>query len=159
MSFLIKSNIKKFGKKFNNSIKKWLDREHVCNKKYLTKGKINTNFCNKIPKESSQWITLTNSLFRIGKNYYPKVYLQECKYFIKEEKIFNYTANDINNFLTILIEKILIILRKKIPMNNYTKNQLFCTWFWKIVCNWNFSKKLCLEKIYVDKISGHLELW
>ena len=86
ISFLIKSNIKKFGKKINNSIKKWLDREPVCNKKYLTKGKINTNFHNKMPKESSQWITLTDSLFRIDKTIILKFIYKNVNILLKKKR-------------------------------------------------------------------------
>ena len=46
--------------------------------------KINTNFHNnKIPKEGFQFICLSviliDSLFRTSKNYYPQVFLEECK--------------------------------------------------------------------------------
>ena len=55
------------------------------NEKYLKakmksyNGKITTNFHNnKIPKEGSKfiwfWIILIDSVFRIGKNYYPQVF-------------------------------------------------------------------------------------
>ena len=69
----------------------------VYNGKYLKakiksyNGKINANFHdNKIPKEGSQFICLSviliDSVFRTGKNYYPQVFLEECKYVIKEKK-------------------------------------------------------------------------
>ena len=53
-------------------------------------GKINSNFHkNKILKEGSQFfclsVILINSVFRTGKNYYPQVFLEECKYVVKEE--------------------------------------------------------------------------
>ena len=53
---------------------------------------MNTNFQNnKIPKESSQFICLSviliDSVYRTGKNYYPQVFLEECKYAVKEKKI------------------------------------------------------------------------
>ena len=78
------------------------------NEKYLKakiksyNGKINTNFHNnqvsqnevsqnKIPKESSQFICLSliliDSVFKTGKNYYPEVFLEECKYVVKEKKM------------------------------------------------------------------------
>ena len=73
------------------------------NEKYLKakrksyNGKINTNFHNnqvsqnKIPKESSQFICLSliliDSAFKTGKNYYPEVFLEECKYVVKEKKM------------------------------------------------------------------------
>ena len=33
--------------------------------------------------------------FRAGKNYYPQVFLEECKYFIKEKKIPKYIIDDV----------------------------------------------------------------
>ena len=62
-------------------------------------GKINTNFYNdKIPKEDSQFICLSviliDSVFRTSKNYYPQLFLEECKYVIKE-KISEYITDNI----------------------------------------------------------------
>ena len=82
--------------KIKNSIKKEFDSEPMYNEKYLEanvksyNGKINTNFHNnKILKESSQLICLSviliDSVFRTGKNYYPQVFLEECKYVAKEK--------------------------------------------------------------------------
>ena len=76
------------------------------NEKYLKakiksyNGKINTNFQNnKMPKEDSKYICLSviliDSVFRTGKNYYPQVFLEECKYVVKEEKIPKYIIEDI----------------------------------------------------------------
>ena len=95
MSFLIKDD-KLFGKyndiceKVKSSIKNEFDNELAYNEKYLKNkinyfnGKINTYFHNnKIPKEGSQCvclpINLIDSVFRTGKNYYPWVFLEECK--------------------------------------------------------------------------------
>ena len=83
----------KFGKKLK-IIKKEFDSEPVYNEKYQKAKiksynvKINTNFHkNKIPKEDSQFICLSviliDSVFETGKNYYPQVFLEECKYFVK----------------------------------------------------------------------------
>ena len=36
-----------------------------------------------------------NSVFRTGKNYYPQVFLEECKYVIKEKKMDKYITEDI----------------------------------------------------------------
>ena len=62
--------------------------------------KINTNIHNcKIPKEDSQFIwllvILIDPVFSAGKNYYPQIFLQECKYIIKEKKISNYIIDDV----------------------------------------------------------------
>ena len=63
-------------------------------------GKISTNFHNnKIPKEGSQFISLSviliDSVIRTGKNYYPQVFLEESKYFVKERKKSGYITEDI----------------------------------------------------------------
>ena len=95
----------KFGKKLK-SVKKELDSELVYIEKYLKpkiksyNGKINTNSLNnKIPKEGSQFICwsviLIDSVFRAGKNYYPQVFLEECKYFVKGKKMPEYITGDI----------------------------------------------------------------
>ena len=82
--------------KVKNSLKKDFDSEPVYNEKYLKaniksyNGKVNASFYNnKIPTEGSHFlclsVTLIDSVFRTGKNYYPQVFLQECKYFVKEK--------------------------------------------------------------------------
>ena len=109
MSFLIKDDelLEKYNEtweKVSNGIKKGFDGEPVYNEKYLkTKlksGKISTNLHNdKIPKEGSQriclTITLIDSVFRTGKNYHPQVFLEECKYVVKEERMSKYIIDDI----------------------------------------------------------------
>ena len=40
-------------------------------------------------------MTLNGSVFRTGKNYYPQVFLEECKYAVKEKKIPKYIIDDI----------------------------------------------------------------
>ena len=84
--------------KVRNRIKsEEFDSEPVYNEKYLKakiksyNGKTNTNFDNnKIPKEGSPYICLLviliNSVYRKDKNYYPQVFSEECKYFVKEKK-------------------------------------------------------------------------
>ena len=63
-------------------------------------GNIKSNFHNnKIAREGSQFICLSgiliNSVFRTGKNYYPQVFLEECKYLVKAKKITKYIIDDI----------------------------------------------------------------
>ena len=45
---------------------------------------------NRIPKEGPQFIFLSliliDSVFRTGRNYYPHVFVEECKYAVKEKK-------------------------------------------------------------------------
>ena len=102
MSFLIKDDeflerYNEIWEKVRNITKKEFDIEPIYNEKYLrTKrksynGKINKNVHNnKIPKESSQFIyllvILIDSVYRKDKNYYPQVFLKECKYVVKEKK-------------------------------------------------------------------------
>ena len=40
-------------------------------------------------------INLINSVFKTGKNYYPQVFLKECKYVVEEKKIPKYIISDI----------------------------------------------------------------
>ena len=114
MSYLIKDDklLKKHNKTWKNvknTIYKEFDSDPVYNKKYLkTKmksynGKINTNFHNnKIPKEGSQCICLSviliNSVFRTSKNYYPEMFLEECKYVVKSKNMSKYIIDDMEIF-------------------------------------------------------------
>ena len=82
------------------SLKKYqkeLDREALYNEQYLKakiksyNGKVNTNFhYNEIPKKDSKFIHLSviliDSVFRAYKNYYPQVFVEECKYFVKKKR-------------------------------------------------------------------------
>ena len=45
--------------------------------------------------EKSTQIIFLDSIFRTGKNYYPQVSLEECKYVIKEKKIHKYIIDDV----------------------------------------------------------------
>ena len=38
---------------------------------------------------------MLDSIFRIGKNYYPQVFLEEYKYVIKEKNIHSYIIDDV----------------------------------------------------------------
>ena len=52
-----------------------------------------------MPKEGSKFICLSvisiDSVFRMGNNCYPEVFLEECKYVIKERKIHNYIIDGV----------------------------------------------------------------
>ena len=89
-----------------NGIKKEVDSEPVPDENYLKSkmksdsGKINTTFYNnKIPKEGSQFISssviLIDSVLRTGKKYYPQVFLEQCKYVVKEKTMPEYITGDI----------------------------------------------------------------
>ena len=76
-------------------IKKRFDSEPTYGGKYLKiiiksyEGKTNVNFHDdKVPKEDSQYIYLSVVLILILtlKNCYPKVFLEECKYIVKEKR-------------------------------------------------------------------------
>ena len=63
--------------------------------------KININFYdNKVAKEGSQSISLsvilTDSVFRTGRNYYCQVFLEECKYVVKEKRYDTYITECIS---------------------------------------------------------------
>ena len=63
-------------------------------------GKIKISFSNnKIQKEGSQCICLSviliDFVFRTGKNYYPQVFLEQCKYAVEEKKMPEYITDKI----------------------------------------------------------------
>ena len=106
MSFLIKDDevLEKYNKisdKGSNSIKKGFDSEPVYNEKYLKtkiksyENKISTRLHDDgIPKEGSHYICLSviliDSVFKIWKTCYSQVFLEECKYIVKEKKLVRY---------------------------------------------------------------------
>ena len=76
----------KFGK---NSLRKEFDSNPIYKKNYRKakikscNGKINTNFhYNKIPKDGPQYLCLSvilhDSIFRVGENYCPQLFVEEC---------------------------------------------------------------------------------
>ena len=104
-------------------------------------GKIKTNFHNnKIPKEGSQFICLSviliNSAFRAGKKYYPQVFLEECKYVIKEKKIPKYIIDNIE----ISSDSNEEILMKKIQMKKMLMKKIL------------ISKEILLKKYLIKNI-------
>ena len=97
----------KIWNKIKNLIKKELNSEPVYNDKYIkTKikiynDKVNTNFQhNKIPKDDEYCaclsVILLDSIFvNSNKEYYPQIFLEECKYAIKDKKILNTINEDL----------------------------------------------------------------
>ena len=94
-----------FKKKIKNSLKKEFDSEPVYKEKYQkTKiksynGKVSTDFPdNKIPKEASQFISLSviliDSVYKTSKNYYPQVFVEEYQYVAKEKMIPKYIFDE-----------------------------------------------------------------
>ena len=62
-------------------------------------AKINTNFHNnKITKRKLSIYSSIDYVFITGKNYYPQLFLKECKYVVKEKKI----SKDITDNIDIL---------------------------------------------------------
>ena len=110
MFFLIKDDelleiYNEIWEKVTNSFKKEFVSEPVYNEKYIKakikcyNEKISTNsHNNKIPGEGSQFICLSVILidfaFSTVKNSYPQVFLEECKYVVKEKKIPKYITDD-----------------------------------------------------------------
>ena len=45
---------------------------------------------NKVLNVFSLSVIFIDSVYRTGKNYYPQVFLEECKYFLKEKKMPGY---------------------------------------------------------------------
>ena len=95
-----------FGIKSAKVIKKVFDSDPVFNEKSLKaktklfEEKVNTNFQNdKMPKEGSHCICLSvvliDSVFKMGRYYNPQVFLEECKYIVKEKKMPKYITDDI----------------------------------------------------------------
>ena len=63
-----------------------------------------------------------DSVFRSGKNYYPQVFLEECKYVVKEKKMPRFITKDTEIYSQEVIKKILM---KKIPIKKIImKNKL-----------------------------------
>ena len=63
-------------------------------------GVIKTNFLgNEIPKENVQYTCITcktiDSVMKMEKNDYPQVYLEECKYKIKQTKMFKFINTEL----------------------------------------------------------------
>ena len=93
--------------KIKSSIKKGSNSEPVYNNKYIkTKikiynDKVYTNFQhNKMPKDNEYCaclsVILLDSIFvNSNKEYYPQIFLEECKYAIKDRKVVNTINKDL----------------------------------------------------------------
>ena len=112
MNFLVidKEILEKYSEiwnKIKSLIKKEFNSEPVYNDKYIkTKikiynHKVYTNFQhNKISKDNEYCaclsVILSDSIFvNSGKEYYPQIFLEECKYVIKNRKITNIINEDL----------------------------------------------------------------
>ena len=104
-SFSIKDDewLEKYNKiwnKVSNTFKKGFDEEPLCGEKKTKikadEGKINTNFHNdKMLEKGSHCLSLVliDSVFKMGKNYYPQVSLEECKNTAKEKEKLDITED------------------------------------------------------------------
>ena len=92
-----------------NIIKNGFGSDPVYNNKYLKteiksyEGKVNTIFHNdKTLTDGSHCICLSvvfiDSFFKMGKKYYPQVFLGECKYIVKENKKTKYINGELEFF-------------------------------------------------------------
>ena len=82
-----------------------------------------------MPKESSQCVCLSvilvDSVLRTGNNYYPQVFLQECKYVVKEKKGVKVYYWQHRNFFWFWWRKLffmIFFLYTKMTTNYYQKN-------------------------------------
>ena len=63
-------------------------------------NKVNTNFQGKeTSKGDSSYkclsLIMLDSVVKVGKKYYPQVFLEECKYIKRKNKMFNYINDDL----------------------------------------------------------------
>ena len=64
-------------------------------------NKVNTNFQGKeVPKGDASYkcfsLIMLNFIVKVGKKYYPQVFLKECKYVKRKNKMVNYINDDID---------------------------------------------------------------
>ena len=62
-------------------------------------NRVNTNFQGKeVPKVDASYkclyLIMLDSVVKVGKMYYPQVFLEECKYIKRKNKMFNYINDD-----------------------------------------------------------------
>ena len=64
-------------------------------------NRVNMNFqSKKVPKGDASYkclsLIMLDSIFKVGKKYYPQVFLEECKYVKRKNKMVNYINDDID---------------------------------------------------------------
>ena len=77
------------------------ENKYIKSKKIVYNNRINTNFHdNKIPEDNEYYtclsVILLNSVLRIDNEYYPQIFLEECKYDAKKKKTMNATNEEFN---------------------------------------------------------------
>ena len=77
------------------------DNKYIKTKIKIYNNKINTNFYgNKIP-EDNEYCTcfsalLLDSVVKLDNDYYPQIFLKECKYAVKKKKVINSINEELN---------------------------------------------------------------
>ena len=67
----------------------------------MYEDRVNTNFqCKKVSKENVTYTCLSlimlDSVIRVNKKYYPQIFLEECKYVIRKNKMENLINDDLD---------------------------------------------------------------
>ena len=88
-------------------------------------------------------VVLLDSVFRIGKNYYPQVFLEEYKYVIKEKNIHSYIIGDVE------------ISSDSVGKNSNGKK----FWLWRKFSLRNSGKKSDGKKFWMKKILNKIEFF
>ena len=78
----------------------YCDTDFYIKKVKMYDNKVNTNFqVKETPKGDSSYKCLSmiilDSVVKVGKKYYPQVFLEECKYIKRKNKMFNYINDDL----------------------------------------------------------------
>ena len=73
---------------------------YIKTKEKMYDNKVNTNFQGKeTPKGGSSYkclsLIMLDSVVKVGKKYYPQVFLEECKYVKRKNEMFNYINDDL----------------------------------------------------------------
>ena len=88
------------GIEFNNEPVYGDTDSYIKTKVKMYDNKVNTNFQGKeTPKGDSFYkclpLIMLDSVVKVGKQYYPQVFLEECKYIERKNKMFNYINDDL----------------------------------------------------------------
>ena len=77
------------------------DNKYIKTKIKIYNNKINTNFYgNKIPEDNEYCtcfsVLLLDSVVKLDNDYYPQIFLKECKYAVKKKKVINSINEELN---------------------------------------------------------------
>ena len=75
--------------------------KYIKTKIKMHEDRVNTNFQGKnVPKENVSYkclsLIMLDSVIRVNKKYYPKIFLEECKYVIRKNKMENLINDDLD---------------------------------------------------------------